>query len=260
MTSSILKLVVVTAVVAVGCSTSLAANYAADFSTVSNPGNGWSYGFNDIAVGGGNDMANDVLFALFHDNTAGNAGDRWTGDGTLDTAYPPNDVMLCNLGDGDTAWGGHWDGGSIGWEAGVAYHTWARTNLEEKANGLTGDDMIFSTYTIPAAGLYDITGTWTENGNSGGATVDVLVNGASLGASHIDLDVEGDSTTIQSLGIALAMGDTVSFRTLRDTDYPNGGSARLDATVVAVPEPASLIMAGLALAGVAVASRRRRSR
>lgn len=227
-----------------------AANLADDFDNANNPGNGWTHGFNDTAVGGGNDIANDVAFGRI--NSGGAPGDRWTGDGTNDASFPPNDLLLVNQGNGGTA-GNHWGGGSITWDDGEAYHTWGSTDAGG-INGHSGDDTIFSTYTVTTAGLYDIAGTWTENGNSGTAAVEVLVNGSSIGTGSIDLTVANDSATIQSLNVALGVGDTVSFRTLRDSGTV-GGSAHLDASVALVPEPTSMALLGL---GAMVMTRRRR--
>jgi hypothetical protein len=230
-----------------------AAVLATDVAFTSNPENGWAHGFNDTTTGGGNDVGNDVNFGLAA--LGDTSGDRWSGDGTTSTAFPPNALMLVNLGGGGTA-GDHWDGGSITWDTGVAYHTWGRSTDVDGANGHNGADTIYSSYTVTATGSYDIVGAWTENGNSGGATIAVLINGTSLGGDTIDLDSAGDSATIQSLAHSLTAGDIVSFRTLRDTDVTSGGSAALAASVTAVPEPASSALLGLG--GLALILRRRK--
>ena len=246
--------VVAVAFLSAAASSATAATLAGDFDVANNPGNDWEHGFNDTGVGAGNDVVNDVAFGLA--KTGGDPGDRWTGDGTGNTDFPPNDLMLVNIG-GDSTASDHWGGGAITWDAGVAYHTWGNTSAGG-ASDHSGDDTIYSTYTVLADGDYDIVGTWTENGSDGGATVDVLVNGFSIGSNSIDLNTDADAATIQSLSVALVSGDEVSFRTLRDAGVTVGGSARLDASVVlAIPEPSSVLIAVPGLVGMTSGYRRR---
>jgi hypothetical protein len=233
-----------------------AAILADDFDITTNPGGGWTQGFNDTAVTGGNDTANDIPFALF--TSGGAPGEFWTGDGTTDASFPPNALMLSNRGTGGTQ-ANHWGGGSITWDTGVSYHTWGNGGESGGINGHSADDVIFSTWTVDATGTYDINGTWTENGNFGSADVDVLVNGVSIGTGTISLTTPGDSASVLSNGVALTAGDTVSFRTLRLINAPddlNGGSARLDASVTLVPEPSSTGL--LSLGVIALLMRRRK--
>ena len=206
----------------------VSADIDTDFTIETNPANGWTHGFNDLGDGDGNDIENDVSFQLA--NLGGTPGDRWTGDGTGDMAFPPNDLLLVNLGNGGTQ-PNHWGGGSISWDTDSVYHTWGDSEQSGGANGLSGDDTIFSSYEVPQNGLYCIEATWIENGNSGAADVEILVNSQSMFSSSISLEDDGDDASVMLPNVSMQSGDVVSFRTTRTLLSTTGGSARLMAQI-----------------------------
>ena len=213
-----------------GLPMAVAGDLSLEFTGLSNPGNGWSHGYVD-------DFAGDSLMGLFNPSYIGSAGDRWTSDPTGATSYPPNDVLLVNIGAGFTE-GNHWGGGTITWELGQPYHTWAGSNVgDDESTGTdpwpNGADTIFSTFTADVAGTYSISAAWDLVDGGHAADVEVLINGSSAFTGSVDNTNVGVSDLASFVTSAtLSIGDTVSFRTTPDD--VNGGSAALDA-IVAIP-------------------------
>ena len=221
------RVLAVVFLLAVATPTASAASLLDDFTGASNPGNGWAHGYED-------DFAGDSLMGLFHPGTSGDAGDRWTSDPTGATSYPPNDTLLVNIGVGRTA-SNHWGGGTITWESGQPYHTWAGSNVgDDETSGTdpwpNGADTIFSTFTIDLAGTYNISADWDLVDGDHAAGVEVLINGSSAFTGSIDNTNVGVSDLASfATTVPLAIGDTVSFRTApNDTD---GGATALNALI-----------------------------
>jgi len=116
-------------------------------------------------------------------------------------------------------------------------------------------------WTAPSPGNYVISSSWSHLdpfGGGNGVTADVVFDGASIFHQMFQSVPGNEGSTSYSGTLALSTGDTIDFVLGTVGGNNNFDSSGFNATIQAVPEPSSMVLACFAAAGLAVRTVRRR--
>ncbi len=207
-------------------------NAAADFSASSNPNGVWSYGSLSLLTG----------FTLSTSNVASYSGSGLAGWlGNLDARPDGIPYILYNgTANPITLVNSTYQPGQLGLQSGL--------------NGQYSDVR----WTAPFSGSFSIAATFSGLSSAGDSSdVHILLNGTSI----FDANVNGSPNPQSYSGTqALAAGAILDFISGTGSDgNPNEGNTGLAATIVAVPEPTTVSLVGMAFGSLLAFRLRKRT-